>query len=296
MNHLRWLLLGLLVLSFPLQAQEVRSVRTTKWINLRAGPGQDPVVERLSPDTYLTLQGCTDGFNWCDVIASSNLRGWVYAGNISSSYQNVQVPVINYGIVLGLPVITFVIGNYWGDFYRGRPWYGNQSRYINRPRPVPRPQFNRPLPSWPHSPTGMNAGPGNGRPNIGRPPNGGRPGEHSGGRSDEPRRVNKPNDMTQPRPDGRPPQTPHAIENGQRPQPGVSRPPPSAPRQPMANEVIRPARPEQNNARPNPSNAGGQQNQQARPQVGGQGGGQGGDHLSRPQEGGGRSQQGGDGR
>jgi uncharacterized protein YraI len=67
--------------------------------------------------------GCISNYQWCDV-AAPNLRGWVYAGSLSYPYQGANVPVMNYGTVIGLPIVTFSIGTYWGNYYRGRPWYG----------------------------------------------------------------------------------------------------------------------------------------------------------------------------
>src|SRR5450756_2240709 len=54
------LLLCALAAALPLtsMAQEARS---TKWVNLRAGPARDyPLVARLGPGTPLAVQGCTE--------------------------------------------------------------------------------------------------------------------------------------------------------------------------------------------------------------------------------------------
>jgi hypothetical protein len=48
-----------------------------------------------------------------------------------------------YGAVIGFPIITFMIGDYWGRYYHDRPWYGNESRWRDR-RPVFRPQGRPP--------------------------------------------------------------------------------------------------------------------------------------------------------
>ena len=150
-------------------------------VNLRAGPARDyPVVSQLPGGAPVTVMGCVAGYSWCDV-ALPNLRGWVYAGRISYPYQGNPVPVLNYGTVIGLPIVTFSIGTYWGNYYRGRPWYRDQSRWAHRP--PPRPGAGRP----PGPPHGGPGGPG-GRPPGGRPPGnvGGRPpggpGSGAGGR------------------------------------------------------------------------------------------------------------------
>jgi uncharacterized protein YraI len=114
--------------------------------NLRAGPARDyPLVAQLAAGTPVTVMGCVAGYSWCD-IALPDLRGWVYAGRLNYAYQGGYVPLLNYGVTLGVPVVTFTIGAYWDSYYRGRPWYGNRGRWINHPPPpMPRPSA-RPLP------------------------------------------------------------------------------------------------------------------------------------------------------
>ncbi len=137
------LLLCVWAVALPVMAT-AQEARSTKWVNLRAGPARDyPVVARLGPGTPLAVQGCTEGFGWCDVIAPSDVRGWIYAGNIAYPYQSTDVPVLNYGAVIGFPIVTFMIGDYWGQHYRNRPWYGNESRWRDRP-PMFRPRGRLP--------------------------------------------------------------------------------------------------------------------------------------------------------
>ncbi|HEV3423147.1 MAG TPA: SH3 domain-containing protein [Paraburkholderia sp.] len=160
---------------------------TNSSLNLRAGPARDyPVVSQLPPGVPVTVMGCIAGYTWCDV-ALPNLRGWVYAGRLSYPYQGNRVPVLNYGTVIGLPVLTFSIGTYWGNYYRGRPWYRDQARWAHRPPPRPAP--GRPPAARPPGPQPGGHGarpPGNagGRPPGGQPPGaGGRPpgGQRPGG-------------------------------------------------------------------------------------------------------------------
>jgi uncharacterized protein YraI len=157
-------------LSVTATAQEARS---TKWVNLRAGPARDyPLVARLGPGTPLAIQGCTQGFGWCDVVAPSDVHGWIYAGNIAYPYQSSEVPVITYGAVIGFPIITFMIGDYWAQYYRNRSWYGNESRWRDRP-PLFRPRSRTPGrdgPSFGNTPRDDQHPPGF------RPPGGPRPG------------------------------------------------------------------------------------------------------------------------
>lgn len=169
-------------------AQEAHSI---KWVNLRAGPARDyPLVASLGPGTPLAVQGCTDGFGWCDVVGPGGVRGWVYAGNIAYPYQSADVPVIHYGAVIGFPIVTFAIGNYWGSYYRDRPWFRDRGRWEHHrppPRPVfrppgpPRPPIVRPLPG-PRPPftrpPGDNRPPGARPPGDHRPPGARPPGDH----------------------------------------------------------------------------------------------------------------------
>lgn len=153
------------VLPAVVAAQQARAVTT---IALRAGPdSQYPFVAGYGPGTPLSVQGCTDGYGWCDVIGPNGYRGWVYAGDIAYPYQRREVPVISYGPVIGIPIITFALGNYWGTHYHHRSWYRDRDRWERyRPvyRPVPRP---RPIVVHPDRP--RHDRPHHGRPNHDRP-------------------------------------------------------------------------------------------------------------------------------
>ena len=81
---------------------------------------------------------------WCDVVAGPN-RGWVYAGNINYYYQNSYVPLLNYGTVIGIGVLAFIIDDYWGRHYRDRPWYPERHRWADPAPPLGRPR--RPPPT-----------------------------------------------------------------------------------------------------------------------------------------------------
>ena len=97
-----------------------------------AGPGNDyPLVARLAPGVRVTVQGCLSDYTWCDVVFGGN-RGWVYAGELGYSYQSRRVPIVDYGPRIGLPIISFSLGNYWDHYYRGRPWYGERDRWEHR--------------------------------------------------------------------------------------------------------------------------------------------------------------------
>lgn len=181
-------------LAAPLAAAAQQAF-ASKPVNLRAGPARDyPLVAQLGPGTPVQVAGCVNGYSWCDVTLQDGNRGWVYARNLNYPYQGNQVPLITYGSAIGLPIIVFSIGSYWGQYYRGRPWYGQQSHWAHRPHrprpPVVRPPPPRPkppgvFPQRPHRPefgNGQRPSPGGARPpgNGARPPGGRPPG--GGGR------------------------------------------------------------------------------------------------------------------
>jgi uncharacterized protein YraI len=164
---------GLLALPGVSFAQQ--QAYTNSPVNMHAGPAGDyPIVTQLPGGVPVTVMGCISGYTWCDVVVP-NLRGWVYAGRLSYPYQGGNVPILTYGTTIGLPIVTFSIGSYWGSYYRNRPWYSQQSHWANRPPPGPGP--GRPPGYGGRPPSGPQPGHGGG----GRPP-GPQPGQGAGGR------------------------------------------------------------------------------------------------------------------
>ncbi|HJV53473.1 MAG TPA: SH3 domain-containing protein [Noviherbaspirillum sp.] len=142
--------LGLLMAAFcavPAASQAQQMAFTSINVHLRAGPSRDyPVVAILPAGLTISVQGCLGDYRWCDVVAGPN-RGWVYAGNIVYPYQGTNVPVLTYGPVIGIGIITFSLGTYWGEHYRGRPWYPQRHRWIDRPHPNYAPGGHPPRPN-----------------------------------------------------------------------------------------------------------------------------------------------------
>ncbi|MFC4762733.1 SH3 domain-containing protein [Dyella koreensis] len=192
-------------------------------VNLRAGPDTEyPIITVVPLGTNVSIQGCTEGFAWCDVITMGT-RGWVSGGYIQYTYQDQRVVVQDYGARIGIPVVSFVIGTYWGNYYRDRPFYRQRDYWFHRPivhrppRPIHRPPPIRPRPpgwSGGHRPNpghgtrpprpGQGSGGGTRPPNPGngsgggtRPPN---PGNGSGGGTRPPRPGNGNGSGTGPRP------------------------------------------------------------------------------------------------
>lgn len=140
MRILRWWRVGVFaLLALPVVAA-AQVAYTARDVNLRAGPDQGyPLVTWLPGGTPLQVYGCVDGYAWCDVEVSG-ARGWIYANYINYPYQSGQVPIYAYGPQLNIPLITFSIGTYWGNYYGGRPWYSNRNYWYGY-RPPPRPGY-----------------------------------------------------------------------------------------------------------------------------------------------------------
>ena len=99
------------------------------YVNLRAGPGtRYPRLMTLQPGTAVAVHGCINGWRWCDVGAQGE-RGWVDGGYLQYPYGNRRVVLSNYGSQIGIPIVSFTLGTYWGDHYSNRSWYGERQRW-----------------------------------------------------------------------------------------------------------------------------------------------------------------------
>jgi uncharacterized protein YraI len=194
--------------------------------NLRAGPSRDyPVVAELPAGMSVWVDGCINGYRWCDVTVGPD-RGWIYAGNIIYPYQGARVPLLNYGAVIGIGIVAFSVGDYWDNHYRTRPWYPQRQNWIDRPRPIYRPDLGngRPFPPGPPGrPDGMH-----------RPP----PGQPA---------------VNMPHPPQRPPPPPGQMPPPSRPLGAISPPPHvvtpgGAQPRPQAQRPSRPSRPPEGQA------------------------------------------------
>ncbi|MBO9514187.1 MAG: SH3 domain-containing protein [Variovorax sp.] len=146
-----WAGIGTLAITLPLAAAAQQAF-TRGSVNLRAGPSSSyPLVATLAPGQPLQVMGCTAGYGWCDVVLPDGLRGWAYAGSLDYAYEQQHVPLATYGAVIGVPIVTFVLGSYWGDYYRDRPWYNQPRWWGGRPPPPPGPGWRPmppPAPAW----------------------------------------------------------------------------------------------------------------------------------------------------
>jgi len=214
---------GLVLASSDASAQT--AAYTSEPVDLYAGPSGDyPVVAELGPGQPVTVMGCVGDYSWCDVSVPG-LRGWVYGGYLSYPYQGSYVPLTNYGAALGLPIVTFSLGAYWGSFYRDRPWYGEQQRWEH----VPPPERGHPpaAPAWHgapgrppavQQPGGGERPPGPNEPMHGAPPPGA---QRPPGNPEAPRAPGymPPQGQGRPPVNAEPPRAPGNVE-----QPGTMRP------------------------------------------------------------------------
>lgn len=174
--------LAVLALAMAVQTPAARALVATVMttVHLRAGPSMFyPTVAMLGPGSTVQVFGCEQGFNWCDVQIGRN-RGWVDAAFLQAPSASGPVIIANNPVVLGIPTAPFVFNTYWGNYYRGRPWWVNRTHYYNYwrrfphgvPPPPPRSPMMRPPP--PRPPPGMRPPPPRPPPGT-RPPPGARP-------------------------------------------------------------------------------------------------------------------------
>jgi uncharacterized protein YraI len=218
--------------AFPALARAAAGYVTGN-VNLRAGPDTSyPLIDLIPAGTGVNVQGCTDGWEWCDVIVSGN-RGWVAGNYIEYVYQDQPVLLPSYGAQIGIPIVSFVIGTYWDSYYRNRPFYSQRNvwyhrRIVRRPPPPPmhrpyRPGHGRPVPGRPgwngHRPPPSGTRPGRppSRPatpiHRPAPPQGQRPPQ---GRPSRPAPAQRPQPTVRPAPGVRP-------ATAGRPSPGAGR-------------------------------------------------------------------------
>ena len=134
------------------------------------GPSPDyPPVVYLHGGETVEVYGCLDGYDWCDV-QFLNYRGWFDADLLTSIYDGRRVPLYDYGYDLGLPIIDFSFNDYWGRYYRDRPFFRERERW-ERIAPPQRREDHRRFEGRPDFERGQ------GRPDFNRGPDASRGGD-----------------------------------------------------------------------------------------------------------------------
>lgn len=125
------LALGLLGASVGPTLASAAEGYVTADVHERAGPSTGyPIITVIPDGAGITIHGCLSSRSWCDVSWDGN-RGWVSSNYIDSTYHSRRVPITNYYSDLGIPFLTFDLGTYWGNHYRGRSFYHHRSRWEN---------------------------------------------------------------------------------------------------------------------------------------------------------------------
>jgi uncharacterized protein YraI len=132
MKRMSWLALALLLSVTSLSAQAQDGYVTVN-LNMRAAPDSDyPLITTIRAGSAISVLGCIDDYQWCDVTAYGE-RGWVSGDYIEYEYQNRRVPLYGYGVQIGIPIVSFVIGDYWGSHYNHRSFYRDRDRWYRHP-------------------------------------------------------------------------------------------------------------------------------------------------------------------
>jgi uncharacterized protein YraI len=148
--------LAALVLCAPLAAQAAEGWVVDD-ISLQAGPDPTyPSITELAAGTPVAIQGCIDGWTWCDVIVGVD-RGWVPGTFLEEDYGGQRVVVIDYGPRVGIPVVSFSLGLYWDQHYHSRPFYSQRQEWVAKAIQPRQPQ--RPANAVAHSNTPQHAPP-----------------------------------------------------------------------------------------------------------------------------------------
>jgi len=113
----------------PVAAQAAEGFATAN-VNMRSGPStRYPAVTVIPVGTPVEIHGCLADIPWCDVSFYSG-RGWVAGRYVQAEYQQRRVYVEpDYYGSLGIPLVTFELGNYWDRNYRNRDFYGQRDYY-----------------------------------------------------------------------------------------------------------------------------------------------------------------------
>lgn len=143
---------------------------------MRAGPDRDyPLVRMIPNGRSVNVFGCLNDWSWCDISYRGD-RGWVEGRRLGADYHGQRRPYSSAGVYLGIGVLTFVIGDYWDNYYRTRPFYGQRPQWERhyqehyRPQWGPRPSAPRPQDHQQVTPRGDHQWNGHQQPSHAAPP------------------------------------------------------------------------------------------------------------------------------
>ena len=101
----------------PAIAARAYSGWTSRSTTMRAGPDYYyPGVRRIGRNAQIRIYGCLNDWSWCDVSYRYD-RGWIAGRDLVANYQGRRRGISSY---LGIGVLSFIFGNYWDNYYRGR--------------------------------------------------------------------------------------------------------------------------------------------------------------------------------
>lgn len=113
----------------PGVAAAATAVATTN-VNLRAGPSTAyPAVNVVGSGNSVRVHGCLNGRSWCDVSYAGQ-RGWMSSNYLA--YVTGGTRYTGVRAVQAAPIVTFSVGRYWDQNYRGRSFYRDRDRWDRR--------------------------------------------------------------------------------------------------------------------------------------------------------------------
>ncbi|UIJ71547.1 SH3 domain-containing protein [Aurantimonas sp. HBX-1] len=117
--------------TIPAQAQaQSRAIAVTD-VNLRAGPSTAyPAVNVVGAGERVRVFGCLDTRSWCDV-GYDGQRGWMSSNYLADAGER-RYTGPRYVERIRAPVISFSVGSYWDNHYRGRSFYRDRDRFDDR--------------------------------------------------------------------------------------------------------------------------------------------------------------------
>jgi uncharacterized protein YraI len=122
----------LIAAGLPGAASAASTAIATTNVNLRAGPStQYPAVNVVQAGYNVRVYGCLSNRSWCDVSYGPQ-RGWMssnYLAYVRDGRRYTGERVVGY---IGAPTVSFSVGNYWDNHYRGRSFYRDRDRWDRR--------------------------------------------------------------------------------------------------------------------------------------------------------------------